>query len=101
MHVPSGVGADEFIERASHAPSELIEAVVAGRGLLLIRGLHDVEIASRLLGHGGERNAYLMRFVTPERFTTPDEEWVVKESRHERTEEEELSSPPTARHATT
>ena len=53
-----------------------------------LRGLHDVEIASRLLGHGGERNAYLMRFVTPERFTSAEEEWVVKESRHERSEEE-------------
>ena len=55
-----------------------------------LRGLHDIEIASRLLGHGGERNAFLMRFLTPTRFTTVDEEWVVKESRHTRTEEDEL-----------
>lgn len=46
-----------------------------------LRGLHDIEIASRLLGHGGERNAFLMRFLTPARFTTTDEDWVVKESR--------------------
>ena len=46
-----------------------------------LRGLHDVEIASRLLGHGGERNAFLMRFLTPTRFTDTEEEWVVKESR--------------------
>jgi hypothetical protein len=43
-----------------------------------LRGLHDVEIAGRMLGHGGERNAFLMRFLTPTRFTTCDEEWVVK-----------------------
>lgn len=55
-----------------------------------LRGYHDVEIASRLLGHGGERNAFLMCFVTPTRFTSRDEEWVVKESRHIRTADEEL-----------
>jgi taurine dioxygenase len=54
MHVPSGVGADEFVERASQAPSELIEAVVAGRGLLLIRGLHDVEAEPARLVRLGE-----------------------------------------------
>ena len=55
-----------------------------------LRGLHDIEIAQRLLGHGGERNAFLMRFLASTRFTTPDEEWVVKESRHTRTHEEEV-----------
>ena len=55
-----------------------------------LRGFHDIEIAQRLLGHGGERNAFLMHFLAPTRFTTPDEEWVVKESRHTRTPEEEI-----------
>ena len=54
-----------------------------------MRGLHDVEISSVLLGHGGERNAFLMRFLRDNNFTSSDEEWVVKESRHERSEEAE------------
>ena len=37
----------------------------------------------------GERNAYLMRFLRDNNFTNADEEWVVKESRRERTEDEE------------
>ena len=56
-------------------PTRLGDFVSAPRPL---RGLHDVEIAGRMLGHGGERNAFLMRFLTPTRFTTCDEEWVVK-----------------------
>ena len=54
-----------------------------------LRGLHDVYIASTMLGHGGERNAYLMRFARDNNFTSSDEEWVVKESRHERDELQE------------
>ena len=57
--------------------------------LRALRGLHDVEISTTLLGNGGERNAYLMRFVRDNNFTTSAEEWVVKESRHEREEAEE------------
>jgi hypothetical protein len=55
-----------------------------------LRGLHDVLISPSLLGHGGERNAYLMRFVRDNNFTTAAEEWVVKESRHERDEREDF-----------
>ena len=54
-----------------------------------VPGLHDIEISSLMLGHGGERNAYLMRFLRDNKFTSADEEWVVKESRHERSEEAE------------
>ena len=54
-----------------------------------LRGLHDVLISSFLLGHGGERNAYLMRFASDNKFTRRDEKWVVKESRHERSDGEE------------
>lgn len=46
-----------------------------GSDLERVRGYHDLLVSSRLLGHGGERNAYLMRFVTPNRFTGPDEDW--------------------------
>ena len=53
-------------------------------------GLHDLEISSMLLGSGGERYAYLMRFVRDNAFTESSEEWVVKESMHERSEAEEL-----------
>ena len=51
--------------------------------LLPLRGSHDLLISRNLLGHGGERNAYLMRFARDNNFTNCDEEWVVKESRHE------------------
>jgi Mg-chelatase subunit ChlD len=57
--------------------------------LLPLRGSHDLLISSTLLGYGGERNAYLMRFARDNNFTTSDEEWVVKESRHERSDLEE------------
>ena len=54
-----------------------------------LRGAHDVLISNTLLGYGGERNAYLMRFARDNKFTTADEEWVVKESRRERSDEED------------
>ena len=57
--------------------------------LKALRGLHDMEISTVLHGHGGERNAYVMRFCHDNKFTTKDEEWVVKEGRHERSEAEE------------
>ena len=56
--------------------------------LEVLRGRHTLQISSRMLGHGGERNAYLMRFVTPTGFTTPDEEWVIKERRWNKKGEE-------------
>eukprot|EP01043_Picozoa_sp_COSAG02_P054102 COSAG02_NODE_6073_length_3821_cov_18.905159_3_plen_114_part_01 len=40
LHVD--VDVEDFLERARGASSELVEAVAASRGLLLIRGLHEV-----------------------------------------------------------
>ena len=80
--------------------------------------LHEIEISNRLFGYGGERNAYearvitddsftsyamhtpcihhartpcmhQARFITDNGFTSPDEAWIVKESRYEKTLEEE------------
>ena len=50
---------------------------------------HTLKISSKLLGHGGERNAFVAFFLSKNSFTTEDEEWVVKESRHERAEHED------------
>jgi hypothetical protein len=50
---------------------------------------HTLLISSKLLGHGGERNAFVAFFLSKNSFTTEDEEWVVKESRHERAEHED------------
>lgn len=50
--------------------------------MLPLRGSHDLLISRTLFGHGGERNAYLMRFARDNNFTNCDEEWVVKEGKH-------------------
>ena len=51
--------------------------------------LHEITISNRVMGFGGERNAYDARFVHATGFTGPDEQWVVKESRYEKSLEEE------------
>lgn len=53
------------------------------RRLRRLPKLHALEISNRILGFGGERNAYRAQFVHATGFTTPDEQWVVKESRCE------------------
>ena len=50
----------------------------------LSRNNVSISVSNRILGHGGERNAYMMHFKDGgDGFTERDEEWVVKESRHE------------------
>ena len=46
-------------------------------------------VSNRVFGFGGERNAYEARFLSKCNFTSSDEKWIVKESRYEKTLEEE------------
>ena len=54
-------------------------------------GKFDVEVSVGMIGEGGERNVYNMRFETDTNFCDADDQWVAKENKHiESSEEREI-----------